>query len=134
MKQLIRYGEHTQHQKDIICKRIQFLEVEEKCEFEVTVKYYKPSKSSDQLGYYFKIIVPIVADYMGETAKGAHMALKHECLVFTRSFKNFNGDTVVERPSIKDLKINEMAQYITSVIQFMGSMGVTIPPPTRRGE
>ena len=134
MKQLIRYGEHTDYQKQTAIHKIDTLIIDEKHEYEVTVKPYKLSKSAEQLGYYFTVLVPIVANYMGETAKGAHMALKDECLTITHNFKSFSGVTLKEFPSIKDLKVNEMAEYITSCIQFLGSMGVTIPPPTRRGE
>ena len=135
VKQLIRFGQHTQYQKDQACKFIQNLEVTEKCEFESVVKQYKLSKSAEQLGYYFTVLVPICGAWMGEVdLKLVHMALKDRCLSFVRFFKNFEGETVETRPSIKELKTNEMAEYITACIYFLGSNAVNVPPPTKRGE
>ena len=109
--------------------------IDEKHEYEVTVKPYKLSKSAEQLGYYFTVLVPICGAWMGESnLKDVHLALKDKCLVFVRHFKNFDGETVKTKPSIKDLKIHEMAEYITACIYFLGSNSVTVPPPTRRGE
>jgi len=133
MKQLIRFGNHTDDQKAMAISNIVNLEVTEKIDYEVVIKPYKKSKSAEQLGYYFTTVVPICGEWMGESRKGAHLALKEECLTFVVYFKNFKGETVKTRPSIKDLKVNEMAEYITACIYFLGSMDVRVPAPTYKG-
>ena len=135
MKQLIRFGPHTDYQKQTVIHKIDTLVIDEKHDYEVTIKQYKLSKSAEQLGYYFTVLVPICGAWMGEKDLGdVHLALKDRCLVFVRHFKNFDGETVKTKPSIKDLKINEMAEYITACIYFLGSNGVEVPAPIRRGE
>tara|TARA_R110000822_G_scaffold78634_2_gene188360 strand:- start:119 stop:526 length:408 start_codon:yes stop_codon:yes gene_type:complete len=135
MKRLIRFGPHTGYQKKQVIDAIENLVIEEKKDYEVVIKPYKLSKSAEQLGYYFTVIVPFCAAWMGEDdLKSVHLALKDKCLVFVRHFKNFAGETKETRPTIKDLKVNEMAEYITSCVQFLGMNGVKVPPPVRRGE
>jgi hypothetical protein len=132
MKQLIRFGPNTQYQKDRACEFIQNLEVTEKCEFESTVKQYKESKSADQLGYYFVSVVRVAAEWQGMTPKTAHEFLKKNCC-YKVYFSDLSGNSYEYRPSIADMNLKPMAEYIDLCINFLGSNGQYVPPPTTKG-
>ena len=118
MSQLIRFGPHTDYQKKQVIDAIESLVIEEKKDYEVTIKPYKLSKSAEQLGYYFTVIVPF----------------KDRCLVFVRHFTDFDGEDREISPTIRDLKTDEMAHYITACVRFLGMNGVKVPLPVRKGE
>ena len=135
MSQLIRFGPHTDYQKKQVIDAIESLVIEEKKDYEVTIKPYKLSKSAEQLGYYFTVIVPFCAAWMGEDdLKSVHLALKDRCLVFVRHFTDFDGEDREISPTIRDLKTDEMAHYITACVRFLGMNGVKVPLPVRKGE
>ena len=125
MSQLIRFGEHTQWQKDLACKFIQGLEVTEKNEFECVVKKYKLSKSDEQKGYYFSTIVRVAAQWQGLTPIQAHEFLKNNCC-YKVYFSDLDGNSYEYRPSIKDMKLDDMC------INFLGSKGQFVPPPNSK--
>ncbi len=141
MKQLIRYGKHTIYQKELAIAKIDNLVVDEMHEFEIIIKPYKVNKTLEQLGYYWDVIVPICANYQGESLddasnalEDAHESLKGECLMVKTFYRSLSGEIKQKPVSIKKLKVGQMSEYIDNCINLLGSMGVTIPPPTRRGE
>ena len=129
MKQLIRFGPHTQYQKDLACEFIQNLDVTEKCEFESVVKQYKLSKSDEQRGYYFVSVVRVAAEWQGMTPPMAHEFLKANCC-YEVHFSDLAGNTYKFKPSIADMNLGPMAEYIDMCINFLGSNGQYVPPPT----
>jgi len=133
VKQLIRYGKHTEYQKKQVVDFIDNLTIEESKEYQVTVKPYKLSKSDEQRGYYFSTVVRVAADWQGMTPPRAHELLKANCC-YKVYFSDLAGNAYEYRPSIKDMKIKPMAEYIDTCIKFLGAEGQYCPPPTRRGE
>lgn len=131
-KQLIRFGEHTGFQKSRAVDFINNLIISDKLEYEINIKPYKRNKSLEQLGYYFSTVVPVCMVWQGLTDKEAHIFLKEECTepVF---FSTLDGATYQFKPSIKDMKLNVMAEYIDKCINLIGSHGHAVPPPTYKG-
>ena len=131
MKQLIRFGPHTDYQKGVVINFVSKLDITENKEYEVTVKPYKLSKSDEQRGYYFSTVVKVAAEWQGLTAKDAHEFLKQNCC-FKLYFSDLLGNAYEYRPSIKDMKLPEMSKYIDDCINFMGREGQYVPPPAIR--
>jgi len=132
VKQLIRFGPHTDYQRGVVINHVSKLEPTEKMSYEVTIKPYKKSKTLEQLGYYWDVIVPMVANYQGDSLDNAHESLKGECLMVKKFYTNFSGDIRQTQPSIKKLKVKEMAEYIDLCIILMAKFDVICPPPTIR--
>jgi len=128
---IIRHGSQEEKIKHACCSFIQNLEPEEGREFEVTIKVYKPSKTREQLGYYFSTLVPIAASEFGLTKQEAHEALKVELLTPIVA-EGFKGRITYYR-SVSKMKVDEMSQYIDQCIIFLASQGLTVPSPQYRG-
>jgi len=126
--QLIRFGECTQNQKTRVIDFISSLIIEEKKEYKITIEKYKENKSLEQLGYYFSTVVPVCVQWQGLENKEAHIFLKENCLepVF---FSALDGTSYQFKPSVKDMKVDAMAEYIDKCINFMGAEGQYTPPP-----
>jgi len=126
--QLIRFGEYTQNQKTRVTDFISSLIIDQKKEYEITIKPYKQNKTLEQLGYYFSTVVPVCIHWQGIDNESAHIFLKEHCLepVF---FSALDGTSYQYKPSVKKMKINVMAEYIDKCINMMGAEGQYVPPP-----
>lgn len=131
-KQIIRFGEYTDAHKSRLINYITQLIIDEKHEYEVCIKPFKQSKTLEQLGYYFPVVVAVASQWQGITTDQAHIFLKKECLtpVF---FSALNGTSYEYRPSVKKMNIKPMAEYIDMCINYLGSHGQYCPPPTYKG-
>jgi len=129
--QLIRFGNNTQTQKVLITAFIDDLVVDAKNEFEVTVRPYKKSKTKEQLGYYWAVVIPCFMDWQGCGSEEADQVLK-ETLV-PPEIKTIMGHVIQVRVSIAKMKVNEMAAYIDLCINFLGSHSVRVPSPPYKG-
>jgi hypothetical protein len=129
VKQLIRFGPHTDYQKCEAKKSIDNLEITEKKEYELSIKPYKLSKSDEQRGYYFVSVVRVAAEWQGMTPTNAHEFLKQNCC-YKVHFSDLLGNAYEFRPSIADMNLKPMAEYIDMCINFLGANGQYVPPPT----
>lgn len=129
--QLLRVGNFTNAQKTRVIDFIHNLIIDEKKEYEITIKPYKQDKTLEQLGYYFSTVVPVCIQWQGLEDKSAHIFLKENCLepVF---FSALDGTSYQYKPSVKGMKIDKMAEYIDKCINFMGAQGQYTPPPRYR--
>ena len=125
--QLIRFGKHTFDQKTRAINYIANLIIEEKIEYEVIVKPYKKSKTLEQLGYYFAVVVPTVSAWQGLVKDDADLFLREKCA--KPRYLEILGETFVIKASIAKMKVDEMSQYIDDCINFLGSHGEAVPPP-----
>jgi len=103
----------------------------DKVSYEVTIKEYKTSKTLEQLGYYWGVIVPYFMEWSGHTKSECDQILK-EKLVVPQEFI-FEGDVYEVRPSIAKMKVNEMSAYIDQCIIFLASQGCAVPHPYYKG-
>lgn len=129
--QLIRFGEYTQHQKDNFINFISCLDVGPKREYEITVRPYKENKTKDQLGYYWSAVVPACMDWQGLVKDDADIWLKEICAI--PRILTVLGEVYEVRASIAKMKVDEMSKYIDDCINFMGTQGCYVPPPTWKG-
>jgi len=127
MNALIRNGKHTAYQKGHVIDYIQNLPVDEKREYEISIKPYKKNKSLEQLGYYFSTVVRVCQDWQGLNNLEAHEFLKLNCT--TPQFFDACGERYEYRPSIKNMKVKPMGDYIDTCVKFLGSEGQYVPPP-----
>lgn len=99
--------------------------------YEVIIKEYKTSKTLEQLGYYWGVIIPYFMEWTGNTKEECDQILK-EKLVAPQEFI-YESDVYEVRPSIAKMKVNEMSTYIDQCIIFLSSQGIAIPHPTYKG-
>jgi len=125
--QNIRF-KNSEPNKERIYQFVQKLIITEKDEYECIIKPLTKSKTLEQLGYYFPVVVAVAAEWQGLTTEQAHIFLKKECLtpVF---FSLLDGTSYEYRPSVKKMNIKPMAEYIDMCINYLGSHGQYCPPP-----
>ena len=126
--QLIRFGDYSDNHKKRIIDFIDNLLISDKKEYAVSVKPYKENKTLDQLGYYFSAVVPVCAMWQGLTKSDADIFLKEKCAK-PRIIEVMN-EVFEVRASIAKMKVDEMSKYIDDCINFLGSHGEYVPPPT----
>ena len=101
--------------------------IAENLEYQVIIKKYEPSKTLEQLGYYYSTVVPVAMDWQGLIKDDADMWLKMK-MVIPRHIKVM-GEVFEVRPSIAKMKVMEMSKYIDDCINFLGMHGQYVPPP-----
>jgi hypothetical protein len=135
--QIVRNGNSVAN-KDRAIAHIVNLEPTEKLEYIVTVEEYKESKTLEQLGYYWGVIVPITAEWQGLTKASVDKSIKTEdCADYFLKqnccapiYISIGGAMEPIRPSIAKMKVKQMATYIDDCINFLGINGIPVPPPT----
>jgi len=130
MRQIIRAG-NPDHRLNAI-SMIKGLASEKEVDYEMKLAPYKKSKSLEQLGYFFAVIIPAVKDWQGLTDLEADVFLKDNCI--SPEYKEIMGKVYEIRKSISKMRSKEMSQYIDDTISFLGINGVYVPPPTYRHE
>jgi len=126
--QLIRFGEYTQNQKTRVIDFISSLIIDQKKEYEITIKPYKENKTKEQLGYYWSAIIPVCMCWQGLVKDDADMWLKEKCAI--PRIITVMGEVFEVRASIAKMKVDDMSRYIDDCINFMGLQGQYVPPPT----
>ncbi len=130
--QHIRNGEYTSQQKNRVCDHIQGLEPTEKLEFTIAITKLDKSKTNQQLKYYWSVVIREGMIHFGYSKKQMDIALKDELL--TPDVVELLGRSTEVRPSIAEMKIKPMSDYIDSCINFLGTWGVIVPSPPYKGE
>ena len=94
-----------------------------------TVSEDKPQRSNPQNRYYRGVVVPIIADFMGESTDYVHGILAHMFLkvIDDRGFERVR--------STADLNTTEFEQYTENCRRFgMAEFGLHIPLPNEAPE
>ena len=125
--QLLRFGDHTETQKQRLIDYVTGLVIDENMEYEAIVRPYKKSKTKEQLGYYFSTVVPVACAWQGLVADDGDMWLRSKCVI--PEHREIMGEMFEIRPSISKMKIDVMSKYIDDCINFLGSHGEYVPPP-----
>lgn len=83
-------------------------------EFLIVVEHLSDVKSKDQLGYYWKAMVKVVADDLGWTKQEMHKWLKKECA--------YDID-------VSDMDRKEFSEYIDRCRLRLAEEGIHVPTP-----
>lgn len=126
--QHIRYGSQEELQKLRAVDFIDNLHVKEKQEYTVEIKPFSNSKTLEQLGYYWSTVILVARAWQGLTVEEADQFLKKHCC--EPKYKEIMGEVFEIRKSIAKMKVKEMRDYIETCINFLGSHGEAVPPPT----
>lgn len=94
--------------------------------WEVLFRVYKDSKTLRQLRLYWKW-VKVIGDEFGEHKTDMSEYLK-SALLEPRIIE-IKGNIQEVRPSIANMKIDEMSEYLTSVSRWAGSHNIRLPHP-----
>jgi len=124
--QHLRDGNNTHAQKQRLINQISNLIIDDKHEYTWTMTKYDKSKTKAQLGYYWGVVIPEMMRWQGSTSKECDQALKEELLP-PKIITIFEQAREV-RPSIADMKVKEMSEYIDICVSFLGTWGVFVPP------
>lgn len=128
--QLIRDGQYSESQKTRVIDFISSLIIDERSEYEITIKPYKKNKTLEQLGYYWAVIVPVCMEWQGLVKGDADIWLKEKCAI--PRVIEVMGEVFEVRASIAKMKIKEMSKYIDDCVNFLGSHGQYVPPPPHK--
>ena len=136
--QLMRHGSQSDVHKERIYQYVDNLHIKEGQEYQCVIKQYKKSKTLEQLGYYWGVIIPVVCEWEGFTCKGksedclkteesADYFLKKNCCA--PIYMEIMGETYEIKPSIAKMKVNKMSEYIDACVTFLGVQGQVVPQP-----
>lgn len=125
--QHIRHGTYKKDQIKRACEHIQQLKTSDKMGYTITITQFDMSKSAAQRGYYFGVVIPEMMRWQGCSDKAADKMLKKELLA--PEVTKILGKNIETWPSIADMNLGEMAEYIDDCINFMGSWGIAVPSP-----
>jgi hypothetical protein len=96
----------------------------------LTVERRKTPKTLDQMGYYRSVVLPEFAEFCGEEdiAK-MHWDLKDALLPKREQVNHLTGEIKLYVPSLADLDVLEMSNYLDACIRQAAKMGKDITPP-----
>lgn len=96
------------------------------CPITVVFERKKHSRSREQLGYLWGVVYPLIAEHTGHSTEDLHEVFKakylHHRVIWRGADMLLPGSTSV-------LTANEMAEFITNVIQEANELEIEIPPP-----
>ena len=123
-------------QAKIVNNNIQFSEKVDFRKFEgknvdIVISFDK-SRTLSQNNYYWGVIVPLIAEEMGDDTESVHEILKHKFLKKTKTIKNRKGneEQIEKVISTTKLTTKQFIQYIDSVKRWASSfLGLYIPDP-----
>jgi hypothetical protein len=96
----------------------------------LTVERKKTPKTLNQMGYYRDVVLPEFAEFCGEEdiAK-MHWDLKDALLPKRELVNHITGEIKLYVPSLADLDVLEMSNYLDACIRQAAKMGKDITPP-----
>lgn len=98
----------------------------------ITAKRQRPGKTVRQLGYYYGIVLPLIAEETGNDKDTVHAELKRMFCTERREWVNkVTGETEQREyvRSLADLSTKEMAEFLDRVILWAGDLPLIIPAP-----
>jgi hypothetical protein len=89
--------------------------------------YKKKSKSKEQRGYYWGVVLPLISDHTGYERHEIHELNKE---YFLKVWVRFPNGTEKEKIlSTEDLDASDTERFYEEVRRYWGSQGVPIPKP-----
>ena len=93
----------------------------------VTVAKQTKPRSDEQRGYYFGVVLKVIAHETGHSVEEVHEVMKRKYL--PRRIVPFNGKEYPLPGSTTDLSKMEFSEYMTKCIAEAGELGIVIPAP-----
>ena len=84
-------------------------------------------RSLNQNSYYWGIVLPIIADYTGNTPDELHNIFKR--MFLPPKITMYRNKAIKMPSSTTDLSTGGFVEYIDRIIGEAGELGVSIPPP-----
>src|ERR1700744_1450672 len=100
------------------------LALHEDCDVIVHIERRKKSRSKEQVGYYWGVVLPYIAEHTGYLPEDLHEIFKSR---FLRAKKTWRGTAITTLRSTSDLSTSEMAEYLSSIILEANEMGIQVP-------
>ncbi len=99
-------------------------------EVTLTVEKRKHPKTLDQLGYYHSVVLPDFAEESGaDDVRLLHQDLKDEFLCKHTRVNRISGEPVLYTPSLADVSIAEMSEFLDKILRYAAGNGWTIREP-----
>lgn len=92
----------------------------------LTLERRVKSKSKQQTGYYWALVLPTISEHTGHSPEDLHDIFKAK---FLRRKRTWRGGDIAIVHSTSSLSSNEMAEFITNVILEANELGIEVPPP-----
>lgn len=97
---------------------------------QIKVTVSRGSKTNDQLGYYHSVVLPEFAEHYGEDSLDAmHYTLKDMFLTKIEITNHITGEIILRVPSLADLSVEQMSEFLERVIRQAALNGWEITPP-----
>jgi len=103
---------------------------------DVTVKKYRkkrtsgqPDELSNQNGYYWAIVLPIVANWNGDTVDDMHEILLKKYAPYT--YKDFGDEKIAVKIRSSEMDTKQFAEYTDTIRMVMTNLDVHIPDPEK---
>ena len=103
-----------------------------KGEYLVSIEKARGKRSLNQNAYLFGVVYRTVAEHTGNTVDEIHEVFKR--MFLPPKFIMYNGKEVKLPSSTTDLNKAEFGVYVDRIIAEAGTMGVSIPEPTKLGD
>jgi hypothetical protein len=100
------------------------LSLYEDCPITLIVERKSKDRSKEQLGYLWGVVYPCISQYTGFSPEELHELFKAK---FLKSKMVWRGSDIFTVKSTSQLKVGEMAEFISCVILEAGELGVEIP-------
>ncbi len=103
--------------------------IKDKTPVKITFEKWSEGHTDPQRKYYFGVVIMyLLAEFDGYTKDDMHHALKWKFLVDPE-------DTMPKRPSIQNLTVDEMAEFLDKIITMASTdYGIVIPDANETGE
>lgn len=98
------------------------------CKVRVVVERLKKEKSRQQRGYYWGVVLPIIAEHVGHTPERLHDIFKQKYLLEKVLWRG--GDIHIPK-STEELTSNEYAEYVSNIILEASELGIVVPEPDK---
>jgi hypothetical protein len=96
----------------------------------LTVERRKTPKTLDQLGFYYSVVLPDFGEACGEDdLRRLHIDLKDAFLARHSHASHVTGEVVTYTPSLADVSIAEMSEFLDKILRYAAGNGWTIREP-----
>ena len=90
----------------------------------ITIEKERGTRSQNQNRYYWGVVLPVIAEHMGERVEDLHEVFKSR---FLRKKRVWRGGEITILRSTSELTSDEFAEYLSQVIQEGAELGVVVP-------
>lgn len=96
------------------------------CDITVTFEKKRKNRSKEQMGYLWGVVYPTISEHTGHSPEELHAIYKTK---FLKKKAHWRGADITVLNSTSRMTSNEMAEFITNIIQDAGEMEIEVPEP-----